>query len=152
LSSSGKRKASPPTRENKEEKLEIIISYILRIGLITSVVIISVGLLIYYISTGTSSPHFSPKWQMIGSDFFTYVRDLLLQIFRPSIVSNNNITLSNYYYLSIRLMAVGVIVLMITPLVRVIVSLIFFGLTKDVKYIMITSFVLIVLTLSLITH
>ncbi len=49
-------------------------------------------------------------------------------------------------------MTAGVIVLMLTPYLRVVLSAAYFAWEKDAKYVLITLFVLIVLTLSLVLH
>ena len=41
---------------------------------------------------------------------------------------------------------------MITPYMRVVASVIYFGAARNVKYIVITTFVLVILTASLLVH
>ena len=119
----------------------VVISYILVVGIILSLLTISLGLLLYYITTGKTSPHFTPKWQIGGTDFFTYTRNLI-SYFTASYFAPNRITI----------MSLGIVLLIITPFIRVIASVIFFGYKRNFKYFLITSFVLIALTLSLVTH
>ncbi len=46
----------------------------------------------------------------------------------------------------------GIVVLILTPYIRVIASVIYFGIRKDYKYVIITLFVLTALTISLYLH
>jgi len=131
--------------EERIDNLEGVISYILIGGIILSMLLIGIGLITYYIPKGiSSSPHFTMKWKMGGSDFFTFVSNLISQFnFSSSAPSSSN---------AIKIMTLGLVILIITPFTRVIASVVFFGLSKDFKYLFITSFVLILLTLSLTTH
>ena len=47
-------------------------------------------------------------------------------------------------------LGLGIVVLMLTPYVRVVASVLYFGLAKNPKYLLITLFVLLVLTASLL--
>ena len=51
-----------------------------------------------------------------------------------------------------RLMMAGMVILILTPYLRVIVSAIYFAREKNIKYVVITLFVIIVLTVTLIRH
>jgi uncharacterized membrane protein len=129
------------SKEEQIEKLESVISIILIGGIILSLTLVSIGMVLYYsYRGGITNPHFTTKWQMGGSNFFVYIGNLISQI-RPPFSFN-----------AINIMAVGLVVLIITPFVRVLVSVIFFGLIRNFKYLLITSFVLILLGSSLIIH
>ena len=54
--------------------------------------------------------------------------------------------------LPLYLMTLGITVLILTPYVRTVMSAFYFASMKDVKYLLITLFVLVILTVSLITH
>jgi uncharacterized membrane protein len=41
---------------------------------------------------------------------------------------------------------------MITPYVRVLASVVYFGVVRNLKYVIITAFVLVILTASLLVH
>jgi uncharacterized membrane protein len=77
-------------KKKKEITLELIISYILVAGVILSLVIISYGLIQYYITTGKTSPHFTSKWQIGGTDFFSYITNLN-SYFTTSLFASNPI-------------------------------------------------------------
>jgi len=53
---------------------------------------------------------------------------------------------------AILFMTAGIMVLILTPYIRVIASVIYFGWEKNFKYVLITLFVLVVVTLSLALH
>ncbi|HJT47421.1 MAG TPA: DUF1634 domain-containing protein [Nitrososphaeraceae archaeon] len=131
--------------EKKEISLELVISYILVTGIIFSLLTISYGLLLYYISTGKTSPHFTPKWQIGRTDFFSYIRNLVAYFTSTNASSSSSIN-------PITIMALGIVLLIITPFIRVIASVIYFGYKRNFKYFLITCFVLIALTLSLVAH
>ena len=59
---------------------------------------------------------------------------------------------SNRNRLIILLMIAGIVVLILTPFIRIIVSVVYFGREKNWKYVFITLFVLLVITLSLTLH
>lgn len=74
-----KRKEEKVWNMKKEEiTLEIIIIYSLIAGIILSLVIITCGLLLYYIPADRTHSHLSSKWQMSGgnnnngNNLFTY--------------------------------------------------------------------------------
>jgi uncharacterized membrane protein len=124
------------------EKLESSISYILIVGVFLSFVLISIGLVSYYAPRGFSSePHFTTKWQMHGSNFFAYIGNFIS--LRPT---------THFASSGIEIMALGIVILVITPFMRVLASVVFFGLSRNYKYLLITSFVLITLTVSLVVH
>jgi uncharacterized membrane protein len=128
------------------EKLESTISYILIGGVVLSMILISIGLVSYYLPKGfNTQPHFTMKWQMAGSNFFTYIDSFISQLTSPA--SNATVTFN-----AIKIMTLGLIILIMTPFVRVFASVIFFGLSRNYKYFLITSFVLIILAVSLLTH
>ncbi len=118
--------------EEKEFAAEI--SYILIGGVGLSFAIEVAGLAWYYIQTGGLSFDFSSRWQLTGTSFFSYIAGLF-----------SNTTGGG----PLALMAVGIVILMLTPYIRVIASAIHFGATRNLKYLFFTIFVLVVLTLSL---
>jgi uncharacterized membrane protein len=54
--------------------------------------------------------------------------------------------------LATSLLVTGALALMLTPFIRVIASLIYFALAKDLKYVFITFIVLAILSVSLLIH
>ncbi|MGB9728696.1 MAG: DUF1634 domain-containing protein [Thermoprotei archaeon] len=123
----------------KKPDLEIIIGYILAIGVITSLVIESLGLTMYIIDKGTTQIDLNDENMHIKfQDFFIYL---------------SNITQSTFHKFDyINIMAFGLAILMLTPYLRVVASVLYFIFTHNYKYVIITLIVLTILTLSLITH
>jgi len=122
-----------------EENLELTISYILIIGVIASVAMESLGILSYYYTNGDFGIVFQPQYALRGSDFFSYSATMLQNLILGS-------------WTPFQILALGIIVLMITPYMRVLASVIYFGLVRNPKYLVITAFVLIILTASLLVH
>ena len=49
-------------------------------------------------------------------------------------------------------MTLGILVLILTPYIRVVVSIVYFARERDYRYVLLTLFVLVVLSLSLALH
>jgi len=122
-----------------EEKLELAISYVLILGVLVSVAIETFGIVSYYFSNGNLDILFQPNFAMRGTNFFSYTAKLTQQL------SEGVITPMQW-------LGLGIVLLMITPYLRVVASVVYFGLAKNPKYLFITLFVLIVLTASLLKH
>jgi uncharacterized membrane protein len=122
-----------------EEMLELAISYILIVGVVVSIVIEMVGMLSYYYANRDLSVAFRPEFALQGHDFFTYSEST----FRVVRVSS---------WSPLQILSLGLVLLMLTPYIRVVASVIYFGWVKNVKYLSITLFVLIILTASLLLH
>jgi uncharacterized membrane protein len=122
-----------------EEKLELTISCILIVGVIASVAMEAIGILGYYNSNGNLNIIFRPEFALQGADFFTYSGNAFFQVM-------------NGGWTPLQILSLGIIVLMMTPYVRVAASVIYFGLVRNPKYLIITLFVLIILTASLLVH
>jgi uncharacterized membrane protein len=118
--------------------IEDLIGYILAIGVFASLIIETLGLAGYVFENGTLEVSFSNQWQTSGSDFFAYAGRTLLSL------------TSGVAPLS--LIALGVILLIITPYVRVVASVLYFAVEKNPKYVLISLFVFVVITLSLVVH
>ncbi len=73
-----------------------------------------------------------------GHDFFSFVMELLRGAHQGSV--------------AVAVMTAGLVVLILTPFVRVAFSVVYFGWEKNFKYVVITVFVLMVLVLSLALH
>jgi uncharacterized membrane protein len=126
-------------RVSKEDRLDAAISYVLISGVLASVVIEIVGIANYYLATGSLEILFQPNQEMRGANFFTYSTNLLTQ-------------LSIGAWAPMQLLILGIVLLMITPYVRALISVVYFGFTKNLKYLFITLFVIIILTASLLIH
>ena len=116
--------------------LQLGISWILRIGVILSLVLESAGLILNYLYTGDSSLNLSPKWLAGGENFFGFASSTLGSFF-----SGAN---------PVSIVALGVAVLVFTPYARVIAAVFYYAVEKDWKYVGITLLVLAVITYGLL--
>ena len=121
-----------------ESKLETAISYLLSIGVIASLLLEIIGIIVFYHSSGHLAISQDPSLFIQGHDFFSFI----YHQFRGNHTSN----------WALWLMTTGIVVLMLTPYLRVVVSVFYFARGKNARYVVITLFVLIVLTLSLALH
>jgi len=122
-----------------EEKLELAISYILIIGSIVSVAIEAIGIFSHYYVHRDLSIVFQPQYALKGADFFSYSGVTVLSLIQRS-------------WTPFQILALGLVRLMITPYMRVVASVVYFGAARNVKYLAITTFVLVILTASLLVH
>jgi uncharacterized membrane protein len=122
-----------------ESRLETIISYLLIIGVVLSIVLEIAGIAIFYSSRSNLGIILDDRAMFIqGRDFFAF----LYQIFVRKPTQGTGIFL----------MTLGVATLILTPFVRVIASALYFAWKKDSKYVLITAFVLVAITISLALH
>jgi uncharacterized membrane protein len=122
-----------------ESKLETIVSYLLIIGVVLSLALIVTGLVLFYLTYGHLNILFSDKDMFIrGNDFFNFIYLLV----------------SGHYAMNnaILFIVLGIVVLLLTPFLRVVASVIYFAWRKEGWYVLITVFVLVALTLSLALH
>lgn len=111
------------------------ISWILRAGVVVSLVLEAAGILLNYASTAGSSLSPSGVWQAKAGNFFVYIAATLGS-------ATSGIT-------SFNLVALGIVVLMLTPYIRVIAAFVYYVVERDWKYVGITAFVTAVITLGL---
>jgi len=121
-----------------ESKLETAISYILIIGVAISVLFEIIGITLFYQTYGNVQITQNKTFFISGMNFFAFIIDQFLHLFG----SQNAIVF----------MTLGLIILILTPYIRAITSVIYFAWEKNRSYVWITLFVLIVLTLSLALH
>lgn len=117
-------------------RLEKAISWILIVGVLASLAFESFGLILNFLQSGDLSISFTPAWHANSRDFFSFV------------YSTATSTLA--VPTAINLVSLGVILLMLTPYVRVAVSVAYFGFIKDARYFGITLLVLAIITASLL--
>ncbi len=128
--------ASVPAKDQKRPQpfdMEVLIGYVLLIGVVLSMILIAFGLAWRWLSTGNLTLDYS----ISGVNLFGFVmqdQSLLFQgAFRPRLFVN-----------------LGIAVLMLTPFVRVLASVLYFAIAAhNWKYTVFTAFVLSVLTYSL---
>ena len=125
--------------DSKEKDLDVVISYILIIGVIASVLLETAGIIGLFYSHGNVDIVFSPEFSLKGSNFFAYaahtIQVVLLGRWTPSTI-----------------LTLGLVLLMTTPYLRVVASAAYFAAASDLKYFLITLLVLVILTGSLLTH
>jgi uncharacterized membrane protein len=121
-----------------ESKLETVVSYILIIGVVISVLLEIIGISLFYRTYGNVQISQSKTVFISGQNFFAFVLDQIQHLF----VSQNAITF----------MTLGLIILILTPYIRAISSVVYFAWEKNRNYVLITIFVFIVLTASLALH
>lgn len=121
-----------------ESRLETIISYILIVGVVISFVALSIGLLIFWRAHDSWAIVQNQSAFIRGENFFSFLVDNL----RGSVPMPAGV----------RIMTLGVALLILTPYVRTVLSVIYFAAEKNYKYFVITIFVLAVLTWSLAVH
>ncbi len=119
-------------------KLETAISYLLIIGVIASLVLEVIGMVLFYRAYGQLGISQDKTVFIYGRDFFTFIYNQ----FREGRSEGS----------AILFMTAGIVVLLLTPYVRVILSVFYFGWERNLKYVLITLFVFAVLTASLIFH
>ncbi|MGA2791426.1 MAG: DUF1634 domain-containing protein [Candidatus Bathyarchaeia archaeon] len=124
-------------RASSEEKLDSLISYILILGVLASVTVEALGIADYYSSSGNLNILFQPSFAMKGTNFFSYAGKLFQE-------------LSMGGWSPTQVLGLGIVVLMLTPYLRVVASALYFALSRNPKYLLITLFVLFVLTASLL--
>ena len=121
-----------------ESKLETAISYLLIIGVVFSLILEAIGLILFYYSFANLNILENEVVFIRGNDFFSFV----VTIFQGENMQNN----------AILFMTLGLVTLILTPYVRVITSVIYFAWEKNRKYLLVTLFVLVLLTASLALH
>lgn len=121
-----------------ESKLETGVSYLLIIGVILSLILEVIGLIIFRHSYGNLAISQDPSMHIQGSNFFTFILDE----FQGKHTQGS----------AIQFMIAGITVLILTPFIRLVASVFYFGWEKNFKYVLITLFVLVVITLSLALH
>ena len=119
-----------------EYGLETGISLLLIVGVIISLVLEVIGVAIYYHSYGSLNISQAGSMFIQGHDFFSFIFE---QFKKPQ-------------ESGILFIIAGIIVLILTPYVRVVASVFYFAREKNIKYVWITLFVLVVITLSLVLH
>lgn len=125
--------------DNGESRLELAISYILIIGVVIALFLETIGIAFFYRSRGHLNILSKNESIVIhGQNFFSFLNKILKGVYTQDS--------------AILFMILGIAILILTPYIRVITSVLYFTWKKDLKYTLITIFVLIVLTLSLFLH
>ena len=128
----------PSDQNPSQPKLELAISYLLTAGVVTSLILMAAGILLFYFQFGNLAISERKVMFLQEKNFFYFLYDLLRG--------------ANSQGKSLRILTLGIAVLILTPYARVILSVVYFFLEKDFKFSFITLWVLLILTLSLATH
>jgi uncharacterized membrane protein len=121
-----------------EVGLEIVISYLLIAGVVASVILEIIGVALFYHTYKTLSIQYGGNIIIQGHDFFSFINAVV----RGRLAGGA----------AIQLMTAGILVLLLTPFLRVLFSMFYFFWENNYKYVVITLFVLLVLTISLTIH
>ena len=113
--------------------MEILIGYILLVGVLLSTILLIIGLAWHWARTG----HLRFEYPIVGMNLFEFisldVRQIVSGPFRPMLIVN-----------------LGIAVVMFTPYIRVLASMLYFAwVERNQKYTLFTGFVLTALTYSL---
>jgi uncharacterized membrane protein len=119
-------------------KFERAISTLLIIGVILSLILEIIGIVVFYHVYGNLDVSESGRMFIRGENFFNF----MYRLFEGEYVQGK----------AILIMVLGISILILTPYLRVIMSVFYFVWEKNIQYIGITLFVLIILTISLIIH
>jgi uncharacterized membrane protein len=113
--------------------MEVLVGYILLIGVLTSIALILGGLAWHWLQTG----QIGVQYRISGMNFFEFLFKDLAQLFGGQLRPRLFVSL-------------GIAMLMLTPFVRVLASMVYFLVAaRNWKYTVFTGFVLAVLTYSL---
>ncbi len=126
------------TTSDKENKLEAIISVLLIVGVVLSVSFEVVGIILYFGTYGNVTVSQSSNVYIAGENFFAFIYQTLQNLF----VSEN----------ALLFLTLGIIILILTPYIRAITSFVYFAWERNRAYVLITLFVIVVLTISLALH
>ncbi len=124
--------------EATESKFELMISYLLVVGVMISLVLVASGMVVFYLHSGFLGISHTSAMFLREQNFFYF----LLDLFRGGGGQD----------IGLWLITLGIAVLILTPYARVILSFVYFILERDWKYTLFTLFVLVLLTVSLTTH
>ncbi|MGO8946826.1 MAG: DUF1634 domain-containing protein [Ktedonobacterales bacterium] len=122
--------SSASSENSVARRSELIISSVLRGGVILSAIVISIGVVAYYLAT-------SPRLIYPGGRNY------------PSSIPTIWFGLTHADPVAI--VALGLVILLATPVVRVAVSIVAFAISQDRLYVAITTLVLLILILSLLS-
>ncbi len=124
--------------KEREVGFEKAISWILITGVIISLVLEIAGVALYGISSGNLQISQDTSVFIRGHGFFSFIVQQILG--------------ENSGSSGLLLITAGITVLILTPYVRLLASVFYFAWQKNTKYVFITLFVLVVVTLSLTLH
>jgi uncharacterized membrane protein len=129
---------SSSSRNSGESNFELAISYLLTAGVVTSLILMGTGILLFYLQFGNVALSEKRVMFLQEKNFFYFLYDLL----RGGSSQGR----------AIGTLSLGIAVLILTPYARVLLSVFYFFWKRDFKFSLITLMVLVILTLSLAVH
>ncbi|MBN2224549.1 MAG: DUF1634 domain-containing protein [Deltaproteobacteria bacterium] len=129
---------SRPCPKSGPSKLDRVIIGLLITGVTASIVLEAVGLALFCHSHGRLT---------VSTDTTVFIHGRNLGFLMHHVAD-----MIDKQGIDIFLMTLGIIVLVSTPFVRVIVSMVYFAIERDAKFFLITFFVFAVLLISLLIH
>lgn len=121
---------------SRSSVLQVGIGWVLRAGVIVSLVLESAGILLNYLQTGDSTLELSSRWLASGGPFFGFASSTI-----SSVIAGVT---------PVGLTALGVIVLLLTPYARIIAAVVYYAIERDWKYVSITLIVFSLVTFGLV--
>ena len=116
-----------------QERMELMVGYVLQAGVLLSGLLLAAGLIWHYAATGRLTFDFSIKGMNLYELLVKDVCQAICGSARPRL-----------------LISLGILVLLLTPYVRVLSSMAYFAVVeRNCKYTVFTGFVFVVLTYSL---
>lgn len=129
---------SASDRNSGKSNFESAISFLLAAGVVTSLILIGVGIILFYAEFGNLGISEKKLMFLRENNFFYFLFDIL----RGGTPQGK----------ALWTMTLGIAVLILTPYTRVLLSVLYFFWERDFKFCLITLFVLVILTLSLAAH
>jgi uncharacterized membrane protein len=130
-------KASPPSTD-EQSVLDRIIIGLLITGVMASILLEIVGMALFCHSRGRLTIYSETAAFIHGHDLARFMSHMTAMISKQG--------------MDIFFMTLGIIVLILTPFTRLIVSIIYFAVERDVRFFLITFFVFAVLLISFLAH
>jgi uncharacterized membrane protein len=125
---------TPDRKAGMDKRLELIIGYTLRVGVVTAAVIVLVGGIVYLVQNHSAMPHYRTFQASSHSDDLSgVVRNVLA-------------------FNSLGIIQLGLLILIVTPILRVLLSVVAFALERDLLYVGATLIVLAILLYSLLVQ
>ncbi len=121
-----------------ETTLENWVSRVLIVGVAISLALEGAGMALLLLRSHSTAISWESSALIHGRDFFTFLGRLATET--PAVP------------FPLYLMTLGIAVLLLTPYIRAVMSVFYFASAKNVKYLIITLFVLAILTISLTIH
>ena len=128
----------PLRRRASTSGLETALGVMLLAGVASCLALEIAGIAVYWRVTGDLAISSQPAVYLSSEGFFP----LLGELFRHGAAGQSGLGL----------MTAGIVVLILTPLARVVASLLYFAWKRDARYLFLTLVVLVILVLSLALH